>query len=343
MKALLLSEYKHLEYTDFPAPEIEPEEVLVAVKATGICGSDVHGYDGSTGRRIPPLIMGHETAGVIVKTGARVSGWNPGDRVTCDSTIYCGKCFYCQRGEINLCDNRRVMGVSTPEYRRHGAFAEYVAVPQHILYRLPDEVSFDQAVMLEPLAVAFHAVRITPIEINDSVLVVGAGMIGLLIVQALRLAGCGQIIATDLDASRLELARSLGADSVFLSTEADFRQKVTGLTHGRGPNHAFEVVGITPAVKTAVESVRKGGTVTLVGNLSSSVELPLQSAVTRELTLYGSCASEGEYPACIDMLARKKVNVEPLISAIAPLSEGATWFDRLYDREPGLMKVILKP
>lgn len=343
MKALLLSEYKHLEYTDFPAPEIEPEEVLVAVKATGICGSDVHGYDGSTGRRIPPLIMGHETAGVIVKTGARVSGWNPGDRVTCDSTIYCGKCFYCQRGEINLCDNRRVMGVSTPEYRRHGAFAEYVAVPQHILYRLPDEVSFDQAVMLEPLAVAFHAVRITPIEINDSVLVVGAGMIGLLIVQALRLAGCGQIIATDLDASRLELARSLGSDSVFLSTEADFRQKVTELTDGRGPNHAFEVVGITPAVKTAVESVRKGGTVTLVGNLSSSVELPLQSAVTRELTLYGSCASEGEYPACIDMLARKKVNVEPLISAIAPLSEGATWFDRLYDREPGLMKVILKP
>lgn len=343
MKALLLSEYKHLEYTDFPAPEIEPEEVLVAVKATGICGSDVHGYDGSTGRRIPPLIMGHETAGVIVKTGARVSGWNPGDRVTCDSTIYCGKCFYCQRGEINLCDNRRVMGVSTPEYRRHGAFAEYVAVPQHILYRLPDEVSFDQAVMLEPLAVAFHAARITPIEINDSVLVVGAGMIGLLIVQALRLAGCGQIIATDLDASRLELARSLGSDSVFLSTEADFRQKVTELTDGRGPNHAFEVVGITPAVQTAVESVRKGGTVTLVGNLSSSVELPLQSAVTRELTLYGSCASEGEYPACIDMLARKKVNVEPLISAIAPLSEGATWFDRLYNREPGLMKVILKP
>jgi L-iditol 2-dehydrogenase len=343
MKALLLKEYRHLEYTDFPKPDLGPDEVLLNVKATGICGSDIHGYDGSSGRRIPPLVMGHETAGVIVEVAENVKDWEPGDRVTCDSTVYCGTCFYCRRGEVNLCDNRRVLGVSTGEYRRHGAFAEFVAVPQRILYPLPQEVTFEQATMVEPLSIAFHAVRITPIDVNDSAVVVGSGMIGLLVIQALRIAGCGQIIALDLDADRLEQAGRLGADTGLISTDSDLNQEILDLTHGRGADHAFEVVGVTAAVKTAVSNVRKGGTVTLVGNLAPSVELPLQAVVTREITLYGSCASAGEIPACLEMLARGKVNVEALISATASLSDGAVWFERLYNREPGLMKVILKP
>ena len=343
MKALLLKEYRHLEYTDFPKPDLGPDEVLLNVKATGICGSDIHGYDGSSGRRIPPLVMGHETAGVIVKVGENVKGWKPGDRVTCDSTVYCGACFYCRRGEVNLCDNRRVLGVSTGEYRRHGAFAEFVAVPQRILYPLPQEVTFEQATMVEPLSIAFHAVRITPIDVNDSAVVVGSGMIGLLVIQALRIAGCGQIIAVDLDADRLEQAGRLGADTGLISTDSDLNQEILDLTHGRGADHAFVVVGVTAAVKTAVSSARKGGTVTLVGNLAPSVELPLQAVVTREITLYGSCASAGEIPACLEMLARGKVNVEALISATASLSDGAVWFEKLYNREPGLMKVILIP
>ena len=343
MKALLLTEYKKLEYTDVPLPDIGPKEVLIQVKATGICGSDIHGYDGSSGRRIPPLIMGHETAGVIAQVGAEVTEWKPGERVTCDSTVYCGECFYCRRGEINLCDNRRVLGVSTGEYRRHGAFAEYVAVPQHILYQLPDQVTFAQACLIEPVSIAFHAVRITPIAINDSALVVGSGMIGLMVIQALRIAGCGQIIAVDLDVDRLAQACQLGADVGLLSSDDALSEKIKELTHGRGADHAFEVVGITPAIKTAVTNVRKGGTVTLVGNLSPQVELPLQAVVTRELTLYGSCASEGEYPACLEMVARGRVNVDALISATAPLKDGAAWFERLYNREAGLMKVLLEP
>ncbi len=343
MKALLLTEYKKLEYTDVPLPEIGPKEVLIQVKATGICGSDIHGYDGSSGRRIPPLIMGHETAGVIAQVGAEVTEWKPGERVTCDSTVYCGECFYCRRGEINLCDNRRVLGVSTGEYRRHGAFAEYVAVPQHILYKLPDGVTFAQACMIEPVSIAFHAVRITPLAINDSALVVGSGMIGLMVIQALRVAGCGTIIAVDLDADRLAQACRLGADVGLQSSDDALSEKIKELTHGRGADHAFEVVGITPAIKTAVNNVRKGGTVTLVGNLSPQVELPLQAIVTRELTLYGSCASEGEYPACLEMVARGRVNVDALISASAPLQDGAAWFERLYNREAGLMKVLLEP
>ena len=149
MRALLLSEYKHLEVTDLSTPIPGPEDVLVRVAACGICGSDVHGYDGSSGRRIPPVVMGHEAAGVVEAVGSVVHGFEVGDRVTFDSTVYCGVCEFCLRGEMNLCDNRQVVGVSTPDFRRAGAFAEYVTVPERILYRLPNGLSFADAAMLE--------------------------------------------------------------------------------------------------------------------------------------------------------------------------------------------------
>jgi L-iditol 2-dehydrogenase len=316
---------------------------LIRVKACGICGSDVHGMDGSTGRRIPPLIMGHEAAGIVAEVGPNVVGWQEGDRVTFDSTIYCGACYFCRCGLINLCDNRRVLGVSCDEYRQNGAFAEYVAVPQRILYRLPRGLSVEQAAMVEALSIAFHAVERTPISLNDTAVVVGTGMIGLLIVQSLRVAGCGCIIAVDLDQDRLDLACELGADVGLKSDSDDVVAEVLRRTANRGADVAFEVVGITPTLKLSAQSLRKGGTLTLVGNLSPMAELPLQAVVTRELTLNGSCASRGEYPACLDMIARGAINVDALISAVAPLADGAVWFERLYEREPGLMKVILTP
>jgi L-iditol 2-dehydrogenase len=343
MKALVLEKYNHFVYKEVPEPRIGPQDVLVRVKTCGICGSDVHGMDGSTGRRIPAVIMGHEAAGVITKVGSDVTGWQPGDRVTFDSTIYCGTCHFCRQGLVNLCDDRRVLGVSCDEYRQDGAFAEYVAVPQHILYRLPQGLSFAQAAMTEALSIAFHALGRTPITLNDTAVVVGTGMIGLLVVQTLRIAGCGRIIAVDLDPARLELARELGADVELRSDQADVVAEVLALTGGRGADVAFEVVGITPTLELATRCLRKGGALTLVGNLAPKTEFLLQSVVTRQLTLYGSCASCGEYPACLDMMARGTINVDALISAVAPLSEGAAWFQRLYEGEPGLMKVILEP
>jgi L-iditol 2-dehydrogenase len=343
MKALILERYNELAYRDVAAPDIVEDEVLVRVAACGICGSDIHGMDGSTGRRIPPLIMGHEAAGVIARVGPAVSQWAPGDRVTFDSTIYCGQCFHCRRGEINLCDNRRVLGVSPGAYRQHGAFAEYVAVPQRILYRLPEGLAFEDAVLVEPLSIALHAVRRTPLVVGDTAVVVGAGMVGLMVVQALRVAGCGRIIAVDLDAARLALARKLGATDALRSDAGDVLAEILALTNGCGADRAFEVVGIAPTVQLAVGCVRKGGSVTLVGNLAKSVEVPLQAIVTRELTLYAACASQGEYPACLDLIARGRVNVQALISAVAPLSEGAEWFDRLYHHGAGMLKVILRP
>lgn len=343
MKALLLREYKKLELVDMPAPAIGSNDVLVRVKACGICGSDVHGYDGSTGRRIPPLVMGHEAAGVVEAVGDSVRQFRAGDRVTFDSTVSCGQCFHCRAGRINLCDARRVLGVSCGDYRQHGAFAEYVAVPQHIVYPLPAAMSFEDAALIEAVSVAVHAVNRASIRLDDSVVVVGAGMIGLLVIQAARVAGCGKLIALDLDDSRLRLATTLGADEGINAGASDLQERVLGLTGGRGSDVAFEVVGATAPVQTAVHSLRKGGTLVLVGNLAPKVELPLQAVVTRELTLLGSCASCGEYPACIDLIGRGKISVRSMISAAVPLAEGPGWFERLYGGERGLMKVILKP
>ncbi|MFN3652128.1 MAG: galactitol-1-phosphate 5-dehydrogenase [Armatimonadota bacterium] len=343
MKALLLTDPRKLEVTEVPTPEIGDDDILVRVRACGICGSDVHGYDGSSGRRIPPLVMGHEAAGVVAQVGKNVRSFQEGDRVTFDSTVYCGKCYFCRRGDVNLCDNRNVLGVSCGDYRRHGAFAEYVSVPQHIVYRLPDNLSFEEAALIESVSIAFHAVRRIPIRIGDTAVVVGTGMIGLLVVQTLRLAGCGRIIAVDIDDYKLERAKELGADEGLNSRKVDVAAEVQARTEGRGADLAMEVVGAGDPLQTAISAVRKGGSIGLVGNLAPKVELPLQAVVTRELTLYGSCSSSGEYPACIEMMSRGKIQVRPLISVQAPLEQGPEWFDRLYGHEPGLMKVILEP
>jgi L-iditol 2-dehydrogenase len=343
MKALVLKAYNQFAIEERPRPDVGPDEVLVAVKACGICGSDVHGMDGSTGRRRPPVVMGHEASGAIAEVGKDVKDWKPGDRVTFDSTVYCGACWFCRRGQINLCDRRRVLGVSCEEYRRDGAFADFVAVPQRILVRLPPAVSFEQAAMVEALSIAVHAAGRATLSSRDTAVVVGAGMIGLLVVQVLRAAGCAAIVALDLDPARLELARKLGADAALKADDAGAVEEVKRRTDGRGVDAAFEVVGVGPAVQAAVGLLRKGGRLVLVGNLAAKVDLPLQAVVTRELTLLGSCASAGEYPACLDLMAGGRVDVAPLISAVAPLEEGAAWFERLHRREPGLLKVILRP
>jgi L-iditol 2-dehydrogenase len=343
MKALLLSEYKKLELTEFPEPEIGPEEILVRVKACGICGSDVHGFDGSTGRRIPPIVMGHEASGVVAAVGSEVKGFAEGDRITFDSMISCGKCSFCRKGKLNLCDNRQVLGVSCGEYRRHGAFAEYVAVPQQIAFKLPETLSFEHAAMIEPVSVAVHAVGITPVSLGDTAVVVGSGMIGALTMQAARLAGCARIIAVDLEDHKLAMARQSGADDVVNGKTQDPVKYVLDVTNGRGADVVFEAVGATEPIKTAIGCVRKGGTVTLIGNIRPTIELPLQPVVTREIRLQGSCASSGEYPQCIALMAKGSIDVSPMLTAKAPLDEGPRWFERLYSHEPNLMKIVLVP
>jgi L-iditol 2-dehydrogenase len=328
MRALQLVEYGRFEVKELPRPQPKDDEVLIRVSVCGICGSDVHGMDGSTGRRLPPIVMGHEAAGEIVEVGSAVEGWHEGDRVTFDSTLYCGHCPYCLRGEINLCDNRKVLGVSTPEFKKDGAYAEYVSVPARILYRLPDELSYEHAAMAEPVSVANHAVNRAGDVKGKATAVVGVGMIGLLIVQMLKVRGAASIIAIDLDEEKLALAKKLGATATAFDGPVDV---------------ALEAVGIPPTISTAIENTRKGGTIVLVGNLSPKVEMPLQAIVSRELNVLGSAASAGEYPDSLAMIADGRIQVDPLISGHSTLDEAAGWFDRLHKGEKGLMKVMVCP
>ena len=342
MRALLLSSYRNLEMAEVPTPAPAADEVLIRVAACGICGSDVHGYDGSSGRRIPPLVMGHEAAGTIEAVGRDVTHFAAGDRVTFDSTVFCGECANCRRGDINLCDRRQVLGVSCGDYRRAGAFAEFVAVPARILHRLPETLPFAEAAMLEAVAVAIHAVNLAEISANTTALVIGAGTIGILTMQALRAAGCARVFITDVDKDRLEMARQLGATEILLSDDT-LSAKLLQLTDGEGVDVALEAVGRNETVAAAIDAVRKGGGVVLVGNIAPNVNLPLQKVVTRQIRLQGSCASAGEYPQAIRWMASGAIRVKPLITAVVPLEEGPQWFERLYAREANLLKVVLRP
>lgn len=379
MKALVLTAPSEFNYDlNFPEPAPAAGEVLVKVQACGICGSDIHGMDGRSGRRQMPIVMGHEAAGEIIGLGEGVEGWAVGDRVTFDSTEYCGECPECKAGFVNLCPNRRVLGVSPGEYRRHGCFAEKIALPTRILYRIPDELPYEKAAFAEPVAIALHAVNLADgVEVGEAftqggqcghdcgchpegdaehehehevaepnggtAVVVGAGLIGLLVVQALKARGWEKVIAVDLDDKRLELARKLGAAETFNAKQEGLAQHIRQICGGDGADASFEVVGAAAPLDLAIRSVCKGGQVILIGNLQPNTPFPLQEVVTRQLTIKGSCSCAGEYPEAIRRIQDGSIQVEPLLSAVAPLEEGAGWFKRLYDNKEGLLKVVLQP
>lgn len=384
MKALVLTAASEFNYdVNFPEPTPGAGEVLVQIKACGICGSDIHGMDGRSGRRQPPIVMGHEAAGEIIAVGEHVTEWQVGERVTFDSTEYCGECDECLAGYVNLCPNRKVLGVSPGEYRRHGCFAEKIVLPTRILYRIPESLSFEKAAFAEPVSIALHAVNLADgIEVGEAfapkldiqcdencehdhehshegavehehspeesgqggtAVVVGAGLIGLLVVQALKARGWERVIAVDLDEKRLEMAKQLGAADAFHAKQEGLWQHIREICGGDGADASFEVVGAAAPLDLAIRCVRKGGQVILVGNLQPNVPFPLQEVVTRQITLHGSCSCAGEYPEAIRRIEDGSIQVEPLLSAVAPLEDGAQWFQRLYDNKEGLLKVVLTP
>jgi threonine dehydrogenase-like Zn-dependent dehydrogenase len=343
MRALVHTAPLQFNLRDVPEPKPNDEEVLVRVKACGICGSDVHGYTGKTGRRIPPIIMGHEAAGVVEAVGRNVQNVTAGERITFDSTVYCNQCSACRQGRVNLCQNRKILGVSTPAFRRDGAMAEYVVVPWWITYRLPDAVSFEEAALIEPASVSLHAARITPIDVNDVVVVVGAGQIGLFAIQAVRVKGAGTIIALDMKEERLALARRLGADVTINPGKADVAAEMWRAVGRPDADAVLEAVGTEASVQLAMDLTKLGGHVTLIGNVTPRVQVNLQDIVSRELTLRGSCAIAGEYRACLDMMAAGRIQAKPLISRIVPLAEGQAAFDALHRGDAGLMKIVLQP
>ena len=343
MKALIHTAPLKLEYRDVPDPLFGDDEVLVRVKAVAICGSDVHGYTGSTGRRIPPIIMGHEAGGIVEAIGRNVQNVAEGDRITFDSTVFCNQCPACRQGRVNLCANRKVLGVSTPAFHRDGAMAEYVVVPWWIIYRLPDAVSFEEAALIEPASVGLHAARITPVDVNDVVAVVGAGQIGLFAMQGARVKGAGKIVVLDVKEERLALARKLGADLTINPTSTDVTAEMQRVIGRPEADAVLEAVGTETTVTLALSLTKQGGDATLIGNVTPRIQVSLQDIVLRELTVRGSCAVAGEYRAALDLIASGRIQAKPMISRVMPLSKGQEAFDALHRGEPGLMKIVLQP
>ncbi len=343
MKALVYTKPYCFEYSDFPEPEAGDDDVLIRVKACGICGSDVHGSTGKTGRRIPPLIMGHEAAGIVEDTGKNVKDFEKGQRVCFDSTVYCNECEACRTGYYNRCEHRQVLGVSTSDFKRHGAFAEYVAVPWWIVSKIPDNLSFIHAALLEPVSIGVHAANRAPISVDDTVLIIGAGTIGLFVLQAARLKRARETFVSDINEFRLSVAKKFGANEVINPEKSNLKEIIFEKTDNKGVSVSFEVVGYASTFQDAVSVTKMGGHLVAVGNLEKMAEFDLQQFIASELTFTGSYASSGEFRDCIELVAPGKINVAPLISDVLPLKDGPRAFERLLKAEENLLKIVLEP
>ncbi len=339
MKALVYEGPWQMPLREVPEPEPGPEDVIVAVRAVGVCGSDVHGFTGSSGRRIPPMIMGHEFSGEIHAVGSAVTTHKPGDRVVVQPIITCGQCVNCLAGLPNICINRRGLGMMNT----NGAYAELVRVPQQLLYDLPAEVPWEHGALVEPLSVAMHAVNQTPIQLMDTVLILGAGTIGLMTLLACRLKGAGTIIVSDLSAHRLAAARQLGADVAVNPAQEDLGDIVRQYAGPAGAPVVLEAVGVTATARQSLELVRPGGHVTWIGNAAPTVEIPMQQIVTREVTVRGVYAFNVEFGRAIEAIRSGRVDVSPIIERIAPLAEGPQIAHDLAKGTLDAIKVVLKP
>jgi L-iditol 2-dehydrogenase len=336
MKALMYRGPWKMPVEELEEPTPAAGKVVVDVQAVGICGSDVHGFTGNSGRRTPGIVMGHEFAGTISELGRDVEGYAVGDGVVVMPlfSVAAGGDPY----PINLSPHRRLTGMN-----EHGAYAQRVAVREAQLFRKPAGLSWQRAALCEPMAVTLHAARITPINPMQKVAVIGAGPIGLLTMLAARLKGAGTVIVVDRSEHRLELAEELGADAVINVDETDAAAAIREMTGG-GVDAAFEAVGITSTAQLSVEATRNGGNITWIGNNAPMIEIDMQSIVTREMSLRGSYGfDETDFAAAIEVLASGRLNVDPLVERIAPLEDGPELFRSLAAGECDLVKIILKP
>ena len=332
MKALRYLGPNELEIQEIMRPEPGVGEVLLRVGACGICGSDVHGYLGLTGRRTPPMTMGHEFSGTVEAVGEGVTRWKPGDRVAPYPVEFCGNCEFCAEGKTNLCAEKRQYGVLTVD----GAFAEYICVREDLCFAIADGVTFAEASMMEPLAVARHAVRTAGELKGKRVLIVGAGTIGLLALLCCRIAEPKEILVSDLSEERRALALRLGADAVVDPvSEADKLKDV---------DVAFEAVGAGASVRSAMTALRIGGTAVWIGNNKPMIELNMQQIVTRELKILGSFLYDMEdFRTVVDLINKGTLSVSGLISREIPLQAAPDAFRQLAEDPGGLIKVVVNP
>ncbi|MBI5446325.1 MAG: 2,3-butanediol dehydrogenase [Deltaproteobacteria bacterium] len=350
MKAAKWFARKEVRVVNVPEPPAPPKGwVKVKVHACGICGSDLHEYlagpifiptsphplTGHSGA----VTLGHEFSGDIAEVGPGVANFKAGDRVTGDACQYCGECYYCKRNLYNLCTKIAFTGLMI-----EGAFAEYVNVPAYTLYKLPDSVSYDAGALVEPLAVGIHAMRQGNVLQGDSVVIVGAGTIGLVNLVAARAAGASQVISIEKARARKELAKQLGATMVLDPSEVDVIAEVQKATGGLGADVSIECVGHKVTGPLAIDLARKAGTVVIVGIFEEPSEYNFFNITATEKKIVGSLAYAGEFDAAISLLADGRINPEPLITGRIKLDDIVEkGFEELVNRKEENIKILVMP
>lgn len=319
-------------------PLLGEKEVLIKVKVCGVCGSDVHAYKGKHPFVYPPIVLGHEFSGVIYQIGTRVNSFSPGDRVIVEPNIVCGKCYNCLHGRYNICTNLKVVGCVGYD----GAFAEYVAVPEKKVLRLPGNISFEKAALVEPVAVAVHAVRKAKQKINDVVVILGAGTIGLLVMQVARLAGAGKVIVTDVLDYRLKKAGELGADRLINPASQDLI-KIIQEKYGRNEvDLIYDCVGIEETISQAIQIARKGIRIMVLGVPEEKIEVDLSLIQDRELEIVGSLMYVREdFKAAIDFIQKEKLKVKTLVTHHFKLKDVDKAFHLITDEKKEVLKVLI--
>jgi len=347
MKALRWHAAKDLRLSDLPEPSPGPGEVLVQVAYCGICGSDLHEYhDGphSIPQATPhplsgcraPLTLGHEFCGQVIALGAGVSHVQIGSRVAVEPEYRCGHCVYCLEGRYNLCQSMGFIGLMGD-----GGFAERVVVPVYMTHPLPDSVSFKQAAVLEPAAVAFHALNQSSLQAGGSCVVFGLGPIGLLLIMLARLRAVERIYAVDISPERMQLALALGAREVFDGRDADLLERLRAISDG-GLDSAFEAAGSQQTLSTALQCLRKGGEAVLVG-LMGEVQIDAFHFVNNELRLLGSVGYRDTYPALIELLASERLDLTPIVTRCVTMEHAIEQGFEGLSADKSQIKVLVNP
>jgi len=332
---------KKIVLEDIMRPMPNKNELLIKVRTIGICGSDFEGYLGKTGRRISPMIMGHEFSGEIEKIGNN-SKFKKGDRVVIYPKLYCGKCNFCNRGLTNLCPNSEFLGVLS----KNGGMVDYITINEEYVFKVNKNIPFKEASLVEPLAVAYNAVnkiKIQDLQNSKYLLIIGAGTIGLLILQLLKLKKVGNIIISDLHDCRLEKAKELRADFIINPKKNDFFEEIKKITKGNLVDYSFEAVGFSVSALQSLEILKPGGTAVWGGNAQKIIEINMQKIVTNEINIKGNYIyTKEDFSNSLKLVENRKINFESIISLEEKFENGVSAFKKLEQNKNGeIIKIVL--
>ncbi len=309
---------------DYPDPQPGPHDAIVRVKASGVCGTDVHVYEGEVPLAKMPVIPGHEFAGEIVNVGSELKGFKPGDRVAIEPNLFCGKCHFCRTARKHFCENWMAVGLSID-----GAFAEMCRVPEQALYRMPDNLTFNQAAFFEPAACVLHGIERANLQSGETALVFGAGSIGLLYSQLLKRRGASKVILAEIDPAKRDLAKQFNPDLIIDPKAVDFRDKINEITAGYGPDIVFDAAGSVQVLQTAIEVVQTGGRIIVFGVPPENAQWPLHpfEIYRREISLIGSFTNPYTNEAALQLLP--SLQVDSIVSARIKVDQVIEYIQRL--------------